>query len=593
MQKNGATATTLVDLVYGYDTSNNRTRVDNKVATTGWDYAYGYDALDRLTTADRGDLTGGAIANVRESEAWTLDSTGNWTSYRHLVTAGENLVQSRQHNTVNEITAIDNAEPPQWVVPTYDTNGNTLVLPRPADPSQAYDLTWDAWNRLVRVDAGGSPLVAYAYDGLGRRITETPAGAAPRHYFYSSSWQTLEERVGSSQLADRQYLWGLRYIDDYAFQDVFTSGTGVRHWGLQDGNWNVVGLTDDVGVVQQRYAYDAYGTPIYLTPTFLPQTPPAVTNPYTFTGRQFDDTQLYYYRTRYYDCKLGRFNSADPIGYDRQASLYSYGTGQPTIVVDPSGLRTLTMNLPWAHLEMSPSTDDTMGECRLQVTVRYKLVVVGGFLEGKERDRLIRELTTQVNRVWRNRCRYTPVNQRNRHCRTVVASFNAEISENPSTEPHYRLEVYDSKVVTGALTPGAANHPIPMLSTPGLPAKIAYRAYGGWRTRNQSVVGRSQINQPPFAHEFGHGLGFAHPGPVGSPSEYLADARSIMGLGTIVRPKMCQAYAPFISALFSESRGCSGLWVSRGFNASKVRESYLQNPFVRESILTAVLSALR
>jgi RHS repeat-associated protein len=37
---------------------------------------------------------------------------------------------------------------------------------------------------------------------------------------------------------------------------------------------------------------------------------------YTFTGREFDgETNLYYYRARYYDPQDGRFISKDPISF--------------------------------------------------------------------------------------------------------------------------------------------------------------------------------------------------------------------------------------------------------------------------------------
>ena len=64
------------------------------------------------------------------------------------------------------------------------------------------------------------------------------------------------------------------------------------------------------------------------------------TNPYTFTGRRFDpESGLYYYRARYYDAKLGRFLSRDPIGFEgSEWNLYEYLNGMPLRFLDPSGL---------------------------------------------------------------------------------------------------------------------------------------------------------------------------------------------------------------------------------------------------------------
>ena len=40
---------------------------------------------------------------------------------------------------------------------------------------------------------------------------------------------------------------------------------------LQDGNWNVASVTDENGDVQERYAYTAYGEPLFHTPGFVEQ----------------------------------------------------------------------------------------------------------------------------------------------------------------------------------------------------------------------------------------------------------------------------------------------------------------------------------
>jgi RHS repeat-associated protein len=58
-----------------------------------------------------------------------------------------------------------------------------------------------------------------------------------------------------------------------------------------------------------------------------------------YTGREWDpETGLYYYRARYYDPKVGRFISEDPIGFRGGVNFYSYVGGNPINRLDPFGL---------------------------------------------------------------------------------------------------------------------------------------------------------------------------------------------------------------------------------------------------------------
>jgi len=64
--------------------------------------------------------------------------------------------------------------------------------------------------------------------------------------------------------------------------------------------------------------------------------------PFKFVG-QFGVMQepngFYYMRARYYDPKVGRFISEDPIGFEGgDVNLYNYASNNPLLLIDPLGL---------------------------------------------------------------------------------------------------------------------------------------------------------------------------------------------------------------------------------------------------------------
>jgi RHS repeat-associated protein len=65
------------------------------------------------------------------------------------------------------------------------------------------------------------------------------------------------------------------------------------------------------------------------------------TGGYAFTGREWDaETELYYYRARYYDPVHARFLSSDPLTSTNQ---YLYVGNRPLASIDPSGLVELNL----------------------------------------------------------------------------------------------------------------------------------------------------------------------------------------------------------------------------------------------------------
>jgi len=268
-------ATDVDRIKYGYDRNGNRVWRENTVAASygkSFDELYTYDAIDRLKTMDRGDLSANkdAITNKQFAQDWALDATGSWQNFREDDDGDSSwdLVQQRTTNRVNEITNIAETTGPSWVTPAYDKAGNMTTIPKPADPTASFTATYDPWNRLVKIEESSNTVANYKYDGAKRRtIKETYTGGMldeTRHFFYTepSKWQVVEERVDSSSDPERQFAWGLRYIDDIIERDRDTTANGTldeRLYGMQDANWNVTGLGDTSGAAHERYAYSAYG----------------------------------------------------------------------------------------------------------------------------------------------------------------------------------------------------------------------------------------------------------------------------------------------------------------------------------------------
>ena len=91
-------------------------------------------------------------------------------------------------------------------------------------------------------------------------------------------------------------------------------------------------LTDAAGAVANRYDYDSFGN-------LEAASYETVANPYAFTARERDaESGLMFYRARYYDPKIGRFISEDPIGFEGEdLNIYRYVFNAPTNLLDPTG----------------------------------------------------------------------------------------------------------------------------------------------------------------------------------------------------------------------------------------------------------------
>jgi RHS repeat-associated protein len=90
--------------------------------------------------------------------------------------------------------------------------------------------------------------------------------------------------------------------------------------------YSVTAITTSTGTIAERYAYSAYGQPTILDASGSILNASAISNRYTYTGREWDATLgLYHFRARWMSPSAGRFLARDPIGYRGGRHLYVNG----------------------------------------------------------------------------------------------------------------------------------------------------------------------------------------------------------------------------------------------------------------------------
>ena len=288
--KDDNSSATLFDRQYSYNSANQISQIVEP-SSSG---LFGYDNVNRLTS-----VTGGS------TESYVFDVVGNRTA--------SHLSSSYSYSPFNKLTAT------QTATYNFDPNGNTVAK---AEGSNFWRYGFDHENQVTSV-ANRRQTVRYVYDALGRRV---------RRHIKGSKENTKFTYEGEDVLLDDDVVTGAtKYLNGPGIDNKLrqTNGSTTSYF-LADHLGSTNGLTNAVGAVTASNSYDSFGNPSNLTfPTR-----------YQFTGREFDNfTGLQYSRARFYDPKLGRFISEDPIGFGGgDINLFGYVRNQPMMVRDSRGL---------------------------------------------------------------------------------------------------------------------------------------------------------------------------------------------------------------------------------------------------------------
>ena len=281
-------------LHYDYDPSGSVVRrSQGNVVTT-----YGYDGAGQQTS----ETSAGDIAY---SDGYTYDHNGN----RLTQTQNGSVVQSFTYDAHDKLTSGTAGNESD----TYDLNGSETRLTL---GGSVYQFVYDEEDRLVQ---GLYPGVTdtFSYNGLGLRVGKTDSTGSYSYLCDGAS-------AGSAVLWDGQA--------------VYTAGLSERRGGVSSyfdldrlGNlWTVDGSAGAV----QLYYQDTTGFGGVLAAAGN------VGTPFRFgggSGCQTDaDIGLVLMGHRYYDTRIGRFITQDPIQAGR--NWYSYVNNNPVNAADPLGL---------------------------------------------------------------------------------------------------------------------------------------------------------------------------------------------------------------------------------------------------------------
>lgn len=319
------TLTGLKNETLSYTNVGNINAISDSINNTN-NVTFGYDKLSRLlTSADNNS------ADTSGDFIFTYDAIGNRQSKLNNDTTEDYSYIANTHHL--EKVTIDKLVR----VPSFDSSFN-----------QARRMASTTYHGVT---------TQYQYDyrelRVSKTITDTPTAVI--HYHYDASGLLIAESDGNG-------VWLKEYV-------YF--------------NGQLIAMVDfDNGVVQPAYAVhnDHLGTPTQITnrtgtlvwqATYSPFGLATINNDVDgelvegkstpvelnirFPGQYYDaETKLHYNWHRYYDPKVGRYITSDPLGLSAGINTYGYVGGNPVGNIDPEGL--ISIARPWLPLGGSSSS---------------------------------------------------------------------------------------------------------------------------------------------------------------------------------------------------------------------------------------------
>ena len=273
-----------------FDPAGNLLKMKQKDPSGTFDSHFAYDRFDHISQ----ELS---IVNNQ----FDYDSLGNCLRKNN---------HPRMHNHLNQLTKDEDSQY------RYDANGN---LKTQSSPKTIY--AYDALNRLISCEKEGKQ-TTFLYDAFGRCLEITDPSETKQLLYQK------EQEIGS--LVNGQ-LHEFRLIHPESAYDLTLAIelNGKEYFPIQDSRNNICALQKPDGSLIEWTRYTAFGTKQM-------ESKSDQFNPWQFANRR-EVIDLALFAHRFYNPKLMRWQTTDPLRFKEGLNLYRYVRNNPFCYKDPDG----------------------------------------------------------------------------------------------------------------------------------------------------------------------------------------------------------------------------------------------------------------
>ena len=281
-----------------FDLAGNLLKMSQQDPTGIFSGQFAYDRLDHLTKEV-----------LHEAHTYAYDSLGNC------------IQKDTQPLTINALNQVTHDTKGAYA---YDQNGNLQT-----EPHAVY--TYDALNRLISCEKEGQK-TTFLYDTFDRCLQI-------KDNSYTKQLLYLHEQEIGCLLNGQMEELRVMHPDEQHDLTFAIELKGQPFFPIQDFRGNIAALQTPEGKLAQWSRYTAFGNQQILGDV------QNLLNPWRFANRR-EVTGLSLFAHRFYNPRLMRWQTTDPLRFEDGLNLYAYVHNNPFAYQDPDGQFAIAVPFP-------------------------------------------------------------------------------------------------------------------------------------------------------------------------------------------------------------------------------------------------------